>query len=112
MLGPLWAAFVDDSRHRVGPVAFTLARQNRPNSTSADVFSTQMDNPSRGPLRAQHRREQHKIARRLLQSTDLQIQQVAEQAGFASATVFGRCFKRAFAQTPRAYRQSLPTTRQ
>ena len=52
------------------------------------------------------------IARRLLQSTDLQIQQVAEQAGFASATVFGRCFKRAFAQTPRAYRQSLPTTRQ
>ncbi|MFG0420352.1 helix-turn-helix domain-containing protein [Pseudomonas sp. zjy_8] len=45
-------------------------------------------------------------------STDLQIQQVAEQAGFASATVFGRCFKRAFAQTPRAYRQSLPTNRQ
>ena len=51
------------------------------------------------------------IARRLLQSTDLQIQQVAEQAGFASATVFCRNFKQAFAQTPREYRQALPSSR-
>ena len=51
------------------------------------------------------------IARRLLQSTDLQIQQIAEQAGFTSATVFCRNFKQAFAQTPRAFRQSLPNTR-
>lgn len=50
-------------------------------------------------------------ARRLLQSTDLQIQQIAEQAGFASATVFCRNFKQAFAQTPREFRQSLPNTR-
>lgn len=53
---------------------------------------------------SKHRLE---IARRLLQSTDLQIQQVAEQAGFASATVFCRNFKQAFAQTPREYRQVL-----
>lgn len=51
------------------------------------------------------------IARRLLQSTDLQIQQIAEQAGFASSTVFCRNFKQTFAQTPREYRQSLPNTK-
>lgn len=51
------------------------------------------------------------IARHLLQSTDLQIQQIAEQAGFASSTVFCRNFKQAFALTPREYRQSLPNTK-
>jgi transcriptional regulator GlxA family with amidase domain len=48
------------------------------------------------------------IARRLLQSTDFQIQRIAEQSGFASATVFGRSFKQEFGQTPREFRQSLP----
>ena len=57
---------------------------------------------------SKHRLE---IARRLLQSTDLQVQQIAEQAGFASATVFCRNFKQAFAQTPREYRQSLPSSK-
>jgi AraC family transcriptional regulator, transcriptional activator FtrA len=47
------------------------------------------------------------IARRLLQSTNLQIQLIAEQSGFASATVFGRNFKQEFGQTPRGYRDSL-----
>lgn len=51
------------------------------------------------------------VARRFLQSTDLQIQQVSEQDGFASSTVFCRRFKQAFAQTPREYRQSLPHTK-
>ncbi len=50
------------------------------------------------------------IARRLLQSTDLQIQLIAEQSGFASATVFGRNFKQEFGQTPRGFRDSLPNT--
>jgi len=48
------------------------------------------------------------IARKLLQSTDLQIQQIAEQSGFGSATVFCRNFKKEFSQSPRQYRDSLP----
>jgi transcriptional regulator GlxA family with amidase domain len=51
------------------------------------------------------------VARNLLQSTDLQIQQVAEQTGFGSATVFCRNFKKEFNQTPRDYRSSLPSTK-
>lgn len=47
------------------------------------------------------------IARRLLQSTDLQIQQIAEQTGFASSTVFGRTFSKVYSQTPSEYRNSL-----
>ena len=50
-------------------------------------------------------------ARRLLGATDLQIQQVAEQSGFASATVFCRNFSKAFGQSPRAYRRSLPSAK-
>ncbi len=50
------------------------------------------------------------IARRLLQSTDLQIQLIAEQSGFASATVFGRNFKLEFGQTPRGFRDGLSNT--
>lgn len=51
------------------------------------------------------------VARRLLQSTDLQIQRIAEQAGFASSTVFCRNFSHVYAQTPREYRKSLPSTK-
>ncbi|ARU54300.1 transcriptional regulator, AraC family protein [Oleiphilus messinensis] len=51
------------------------------------------------------------IARSLLQSTDLQIQQIAEQSGFGSATVFCRNFKKEFSQTPSEYRESLPSRR-
>ncbi len=47
------------------------------------------------------------FARQLLQSTNLQIQQIAEQSGFASSTVFSRNFKKAFAQTPGQYRASI-----
>jgi len=47
------------------------------------------------------------IARNLLQSTDLQIQQIAEQSGFGSATVFCRNFKKEFKQSPRQYRATL-----
>lgn len=46
------------------------------------------------------------VARQLLQTTDLQIQQIAEQSGFQSATVFGRSFKQEFDLTPRAFRNS------
>lgn len=51
------------------------------------------------------------VARNLLQSTDLQIQQIAEQSGFGSATVFCRHFKKAFSQTPREFRDTLPTAK-
>lgn len=52
-------------------------------------------------------RQRLTIARQLLQSTDLQIQQIAEQAGFHSATVFGRSFKQEFGLTPREFRNNL-----
>jgi transcriptional regulator GlxA family with amidase domain len=51
------------------------------------------------------------VARNLLQSTDLQVQRIAEQAGFGSATVFNRSFKKEFSQTPRGFRDSLPSAR-
>lgn len=51
------------------------------------------------------------VARNLLQSTDLQIQQISDQSGFGSATVFCRNFKKEFGQTPREFRTSLPTGR-
>ncbi len=51
------------------------------------------------------------IARNLLQSTDLQIQQIAEQSGFGSATVFCRNFKKEFSLSPREYRDTLPSTK-
>lgn len=51
------------------------------------------------------------IARRLLQSTDLQIQQIAEQAGFASSTVLCRNFSNVYSQTPKEYRKSLPSSK-
>jgi len=44
------------------------------------------------------------IARRMLQSTDLQIQQIAEQSGFESTTVFGRNFKLEYGLSPRELR--------
>ena len=47
-------------------------------------------------------------ARDLLQSTDLQIQQVAERSGFGSSTLLSRNFKKEYSQTPRDYRKSLP----
>ncbi|MCG8669797.1 MAG: helix-turn-helix domain-containing protein [Pseudomonadales bacterium] len=49
------------------------------------------------------------VARNLLQSTDLQIQQIAEQSGFGSATVFCRNFKKEYSQTPREFRDTLPS---
>ena len=51
------------------------------------------------------------VAKRLLQSTDLQVQQIAERSGFGSSTVFSRNFRSAFGQTPRQYRQSLPSAK-
>lgn len=51
------------------------------------------------------------VARNLLQSTDLQIQQIAEQSGFGSATVFCRNFKKEYSQTPREFRASLPSSK-
>jgi len=44
------------------------------------------------------------IARRMLQSTDLHIQQIAEQSGFESTTVFGRNFKLEYGLSPRELR--------
>lgn len=49
-------------------------------------------------------RQRLEVARKLLQSTDLQIQLIAEQAGFGSATVFCRSFRQAFSSTPKSYR--------
>ena len=40
------------------------------------------------------------MARNLLRSTSLQVQEVAEQSGFCSTTVFCRNFKKEFSQTP------------
>lgn len=51
------------------------------------------------------------IARNLLQSTDLQIQQISDQSGFGSATVFCRNFRKEFSQSPREFRGTLPSTR-
>lgn len=45
------------------------------------------------------------IARRMLQSTDLQVQQIAEQTGFKSTTVFGRSFKQQHGVSPRELRE-------
>lgn len=53
-------------------------------------------------------RQRLNAGRRLLQSTDLQIQQIAEQCGFASSTVFCRNFKQAFKETPRECRRAIP----
>ena len=45
-------------------------------------------------------------ARALLAGTDLPINQVAEQSGFADATYFYRAFKKANGVTPNVYRQN------
>jgi len=42
---------------------------------------------------------------------DLQIQKIAEQSGFGSATVFCRNFKKEYSQSPREYRDTLPSTK-
>jgi len=55
-------------------------------------------------------KQQRNIARNLLQSTDLQVQQISEQSGFGSDTVFCRNFKVEFGQSPREYRITLPST--
>ena len=46
-------------------------------------------------------------ARRLLESTDASVEQVATHAGFGTATNMRQHFKRAFGTTPTAYRQSF-----
>jgi transcriptional regulator GlxA family with amidase domain len=50
------------------------------------------------------------IARKLLQSTDLQVQQIAEKSGFKSATVLCRNFKKEFGQSPRQERTATYTS--
>ncbi len=45
------------------------------------------------------------LARNLLQSTTLQVQEIAEQSGFLSTTVFCRNFKKEFSLTPGQYRK-------
>ncbi|EAT13069.1 helix-turn-helix domain-containing protein [Bermanella marisrubri] len=48
-----------------------------------------------------------KIAKNLLKSTDYQVQQIAEQTGHASATVFCRNFKSMFGCSPKEYRKDM-----
>jgi transcriptional regulator GlxA family with amidase domain len=46
-------------------------------------------------------------ARRLLESTDLPVEHVAERAGFGTATALRQQFARAMATSPTTYRRSF-----
>lgn len=50
-------------------------------------------------------------ARRLLGTTNLTLEVIAENLGFSSAFHLSTAFKRAFGQSPRAWRQTHPVTR-
>jgi len=45
------------------------------------------------------------IGKQLLSSTSLSIDHISEQAGFHSATVFGRAFKKSYGKSPLQYRK-------
>lgn len=49
-------------------------------------------------------------ARRLLASSGLRIQMIADRVGYRNAGDFTRAFRRRYGVAPRAYRQSHPTT--
>ena len=82
----------EDLAHTLAMSARTLSRrlQDEGQSLSAIVEQVRIE-------RAEH----------LLRDGDLSVQAIAQQAGFADASSFGRAFKRATGQTPAEQRSRL-----
>lgn len=51
-----------------------------------------------------------KLSKRMLELTELSINEIAEQTGFTDASYFTKTFKAAFGETPKAYRNRFKDT--